>query len=219
MEDQKLKDIIDIFQTLKTAYVPSILIIFGAAFLLLAFVGKIGTLIVLSDKRQKWAAILGGALLLLGVCLFLIPSPKPTLTAISTANSPAQDEMRNEKNEIRDKQEELGVLAKTIDVLMGKVDKYEEQVTGQQSRIILYEHIDYKGHGCYVRPADNASDLRLYGCGNSVSSIKVEGNIRGRAYTGTNYSPSPPLQIDHNMPFLDYYWNDRILSVVVEQRE
>lgn len=213
-----MKDIVDIFQILKTAYVPTILIIFGAAFLLLAFVGKVGTLIDLPEKRQKWAALIGGALLLLGICLFLIPSPKPPPTATSTAISPAQDEIRNKENEVRDKQDQIVVLQKTIDVLMGKVDRYEEQMTGPQSRIILYEHIDYEGHGCYVKHGDKAPDLRLYGCGNSISSIKVEGNIRGRAYSGINYTSSPALQIDHNMPFLDSYWNDRILSVIIEKR-
>ena len=205
-QEQKLKDILDIFQILKTAYVPTILIIFGAAFLLLSFVGKVGTLIDLPEKRQKWAAVIGGALIVLGIFLFLI-------------HSPAQDEIRTKENDIRDKQKEIAVLQETIDVLMGKVDRYEEQVNGPQSRMILYEHIDYKGHGCYVRHSDNATDLRLYGCGSSVSSIKVEGNIRGRAYSGINYTSSPALQIDQNMPFLDQYWNDKILSVIVEQRE
>lgn len=214
-----MKDIVDVFQILKTAYVPTILIIVGAAFLLLAFVGNFGTLLVLPAKRQKWSAIIGAVLLMLGVCLFLIPSPQPQPLASSAVISPVPDENKIKENELRDKQNQIEDLQKTIDVLMGKVDRYEEQMTGLQSKIILYEHIDYKGHGCYVRLKDNAADLRLYGCGNSVSSIKVEGNIRGKAFIGIKYTSSTPLQIDQDMPFLDQYWNDRILSVIVEPKE
>lgn len=130
-----------------------------------------------------------------------------------------QDEIRNKENEIIDKQNQILSLGKTIDFLMGKVDKYENQLKVPGGRIILYEHIDYKGHGCYLRLGDDASDLRLYGFGNTVSSIKVEGNIKARAYSGINYSSSPPLQIDHSMASLDDYWNDRILSIIVEEKD
>jgi len=137
----------------------------------------------------------------------------------SDKNPAYQNEVSNKENVIRGKEDQLLILGKTLDVLMGKVDKYEEQLTIPQSRIILYEHIGYKGHGCYIRLADNAADLRSYGCGNVVSSIKVEGNIKGKAYSEINYSSSPTLEIQQNMPFLDYHWNDRILSIIVEQRE
>lgn len=138
---------------------------------------------------------------------------------IENTNKSYETEIRDKDAEIREMQRQASNLGNILDVVRGKVDKYEQQLSVPQNRIVLYEHIDYKGHGCYLRLGDDTTDLRIYGCGNSVSSIRVEGDIKARAYRGINFSPSPALEISHSMPSLDDYWNDRILSIIVERKE
>ena len=95
-----MKDILTTLQALQDTAVPNLLVIFGSFFLLLAFVGRIGDVIILTEKRQKWAGIIGAILLLLGILLFLAPEPSPpamptvtptlTITPTSTPIPPTQ---------------------------------------------------------------------------------------------------------------------------------
>jgi hypothetical protein len=117
-------------------------------------------------------------------------------------------------------------LRRTVDFLMGKngmlnekIDEYEKLLkVPQTGRLILFEHVNYKGHRCYLKPGDDVAELSLYGFANNVSSIKVEGGLKGRAYSEVNYAGSPFLLIESDMPSLaDYHWNDKIQSISVEK--
>jgi hypothetical protein len=117
-------------------------------------------------------------------------------------------------------------LRRTVDFLMGKngtlnekIDDYEKRLNiPQKGRFILFEHVNYKGHRCYLKPGDDVAELSLYGFANNVSSIKVEGALKGRAYSEVNYAGSPFLLIESDMPSLaDYHWNDKIQSISVEK--
>ena len=61
----------DILEALQATPVPNILVISGALFLLLAFVGKIGSFIEIPEKRQKWSAMMGVLLLIFGTSIFI----------------------------------------------------------------------------------------------------------------------------------------------------
>lgn len=68
-----MKDILDALQALQSTPVPALLTVAGLVFLLLAFVGKISTLIELPEKRQRSAVITGALLLFAGIGLFILP--------------------------------------------------------------------------------------------------------------------------------------------------
>jgi hypothetical protein len=53
--------------------VPNLLIVFGGAPMFLAFVGRFGTYVELPLSRQKTAGAVGGALLLAGIAITIIP--------------------------------------------------------------------------------------------------------------------------------------------------
>lgn len=142
------------------------------------------------------------------------------------------NEIRSKDGQLKDKQgqieglqNQIVSLQRTVDFLMGKtgtlnelVEEYERRLgIPQQGRIVLFQHIDYRGHRCYLKPGEDVSDLRLYGFGNTVSSVKVVGNLRAKAYSGTDYDGTP-LPIERDLPSLrDYGWNDVIQSIIVEK--
>jgi hypothetical protein len=59
-----IKDILETLGALQNTPVPNLLVIAGFIFLLLAFVGKIGAIVTLPEKRQKLAGSIGFLLLL-----------------------------------------------------------------------------------------------------------------------------------------------------------
>jgi hypothetical protein len=76
----------DVLTTLRDTPLPTILVVGGIFFLLLALVSQIGTFVTMPLQRQKAAAITGAALLILGVGLYLVPaSPKAQAALPSTA--------------------------------------------------------------------------------------------------------------------------------------
>jgi len=86
-----MKDILETLQALQDTPVPNLLVIAGFIFILLAFVGKIGAVVQLPKKRQKWAGIIGSLLLIFGIGLFMIPSdtiPPDTATVIPDTPTP-----------------------------------------------------------------------------------------------------------------------------------
>ena len=85
-----MKDFVETLQALQGTSVPNLLVIAGFALILLAFVGRIGAVIALSPKRQKWAGIVGTLLLIFGVGLFALPvrQPDSTPVAVSTPTCP-----------------------------------------------------------------------------------------------------------------------------------
>lgn len=118
-------------------------------------------------------------------------------------------------------------LLRTVDFLMGKtgtlnekIDDYERRLNiPQTGRIILFEHINYKGHRCYLKLGDDVPELSLYGLGGRVSSIKVEGAVLAKGYSEINYAATPFLSIESDMPSLvDYSWNDKLQSIAVEKK-
>jgi hypothetical protein len=73
-----LKDFIEIITQLQNTPVPNLLVVAGLIFIILAVVGKIGAVIELSTKKQKWTAgVLGTLFLFFGIGLFVIPNPSP----------------------------------------------------------------------------------------------------------------------------------------------
>jgi hypothetical protein len=58
---------------LKDTPIPTILVIAGIAFLLLAIAGQVAGRIAVAPERQRWAALIGGGLLAIGLALHLVP--------------------------------------------------------------------------------------------------------------------------------------------------
>ncbi len=87
-----MQDILEILKILQHTKIPNLLVILGFVFLLIAFVGRIGTIIELPRERQKWAGLIGGIFLLFGIGLFALPieenEPIPPTTVSA---SPARD--------------------------------------------------------------------------------------------------------------------------------
>jgi hypothetical protein len=67
----------DIIKALKDTPIPTILVVAGIVFLLLAIAGQLSGRIVVAPDRQRWAAVIGGVLLVIGVTLtFIQPGNK-----------------------------------------------------------------------------------------------------------------------------------------------
>jgi hypothetical protein len=66
------------FAALKDTPIPTILVIAGIVFLLLAIAGQLAGRIAVAPERQRWAAIIGGLLLVIGVVLHVLPQLKLT---------------------------------------------------------------------------------------------------------------------------------------------
>lgn len=87
--------------TLKDTPIPTILVIAGIAFLLLAIAGQLAGRIAVAPERQRWAAVIGGVLLTAGVVLYVVPqarltSPVPhggTASQPSSSNPPPPPSM------------------------------------------------------------------------------------------------------------------------------
>jgi hypothetical protein len=62
-----------VFAALKDTPIPTILVIAGIAFLLLSIAGQLAGRIAVAPERQRWAAIIGGGLLAIGVALHVVP--------------------------------------------------------------------------------------------------------------------------------------------------
>ncbi len=85
----------EILTALRDTPLPTILVVVGSIFLLLAVISKIGTYIALTSKQQKWAASIGGLLLVLGIGLHLVPPAQLSSEALliataTTTSTPAQ---------------------------------------------------------------------------------------------------------------------------------
>ena len=82
--------IIQVITALKDTPVPTILIICGVLFLLLAVASKFAGRIEVPPARQKWAGLIGVFLLISGLVLYIVPpatsviSSTPTSTATPT---------------------------------------------------------------------------------------------------------------------------------------
>jgi hypothetical protein len=65
-----------VIAALKDTPIPTILVVAGIAFLLLAVAGQIAGRIVVAPERQRWSAIIGGGLLAIGVALSIHPEDR-----------------------------------------------------------------------------------------------------------------------------------------------
>jgi hypothetical protein len=63
----------EVITALKDTPIPTILVVAGIVFLLLAIAGQLAGRIVVAPERQRWAAVIGGGLLAIGVALYVIP--------------------------------------------------------------------------------------------------------------------------------------------------
>jgi hypothetical protein len=72
----------EVITALKDTPIPTILVVAGIVFLLLAIAGQLAGRIVVAPERQRWVAVIGGGLLAIGVALYVIPQrptgPSPT---------------------------------------------------------------------------------------------------------------------------------------------
>jgi hypothetical protein len=75
---------IELLKTLRDTPVPSILVIGGIVFLLLAFVRKAGNAIEPEPSQRGWTILTGIILLLSGVSLYLVPPAQPVTTPTPT---------------------------------------------------------------------------------------------------------------------------------------
>ena len=67
-----------VLAALKDTPIPTILVIAGIVFLLLAIAGQLAGRIAVAPERQRWAAVIGGLLLVIGVTLHVLPQVKLT---------------------------------------------------------------------------------------------------------------------------------------------
>jgi hypothetical protein len=75
-----------VFTALKDTPLPTILVIAGLVFLLLSMAGQLIGHITVPPERQRWAAVTGGMLLIMGIGLHVIPLMWPS--ASGTRNAP-----------------------------------------------------------------------------------------------------------------------------------
>jgi hypothetical protein len=62
-----------ILTALKDTPIPTILVVAGIVFLLLSIAGQLAGRIAVAPERQRWAALVGGGLLTIGVALHVVP--------------------------------------------------------------------------------------------------------------------------------------------------
>jgi hypothetical protein len=62
-----------VLAALTDTLIPTILVIAGIGFLLLSIVGQLAGRTVVPPERQRWAAIMGGILLVSGMALYVVP--------------------------------------------------------------------------------------------------------------------------------------------------
>jgi hypothetical protein len=72
-----MDSILKTVEALQRTPIPNLLIIFGALFLFLAFVGKIGAIIEIPPTRQKWSALLGAVFLITGLATSFLSTSEP----------------------------------------------------------------------------------------------------------------------------------------------
>jgi hypothetical protein len=61
-----------VLAALKDTPIPTLLVIAGIVFLLLSIAGQLAGRIAVPPERQRWAAVIGGILLISGVALYVV---------------------------------------------------------------------------------------------------------------------------------------------------
>jgi hypothetical protein len=75
---------------LKDTPIPTILVVAGIVFLLLAIAGQLAGRIAVAPERQRWAAIIGGGLLAIGIALHVVPQVRMIPPAPLTPSAPSK---------------------------------------------------------------------------------------------------------------------------------
>lgn len=88
----------EVVAVLKDAPIPTLLVVGGMVFLVLAVAGPIAGKIEIPPERQKWAGGIGTILLISGLVLYLLPNTRegpinPPLVATQTGSSPTSTMM------------------------------------------------------------------------------------------------------------------------------
>jgi 4-amino-4-deoxy-L-arabinose transferase-like glycosyltransferase len=86
-----------VLAALKDTPIPTLLVIAGIVFLLLSIAGQLAGRIAVPPERQRWAAVIGGILLISGVALYVVPParlipPRPPDVLPPTPPNPASKE-------------------------------------------------------------------------------------------------------------------------------
>ena len=71
-----------VLAALKETPIPTILVVAGIVFLLLSMVGQLVGHVTVPPERQRWAAVTGGALLIVGIGLHVMPQVWPSAPGI-----------------------------------------------------------------------------------------------------------------------------------------
>jgi hypothetical protein len=87
-----------VIAALKDTPIPTILVVAGIVFLLLAIAGQLAGRVTVAPERQRWAAIIGGGLLAIGVALHVVPqvglrSREPERTSAPTPSPSVKEEL------------------------------------------------------------------------------------------------------------------------------
>jgi hypothetical protein len=80
-----------VIKALKDTPIPTILVVGGMAFLLLAIAGQLAGRIVVAPERQRWAALIGGGLLTIGLALHIVPLLQSTVIDPQVKDVPAPE--------------------------------------------------------------------------------------------------------------------------------
>lgn len=74
-----VKFITDTMKAVQAANIPTVLVVAGIIFILLALAGGFTGKIEIPKRRQKWSGIVGAVLLVVGLCLFAVPVQSPSV--------------------------------------------------------------------------------------------------------------------------------------------
>jgi len=78
-----------VIAALKDTPIPTILVVAGIVFLLLAIAGQLVGRIAVAPERQRWAALIGGGLLAIGLALHIVPQLRG-ISPVTEKVSPSQ---------------------------------------------------------------------------------------------------------------------------------
>jgi hypothetical protein len=84
-----------VLAALKETPIPTILVVAGIMFLLLSIAGQLVGRIAVPPERQRWAAVMGGILLMAGVALHVVPPAQllsPQRSEVPTREPATKDE-------------------------------------------------------------------------------------------------------------------------------
>ena len=177
VSDQGRREMEHVINALKDTPIPTILVVAGIVFLLLAIAGQLAGRIIVSSERQPWAAVIGGVLLVIGV----------TLTLIQPGSKPPKDSGNNRitqnSNDKKPPSAQKMLETKYADVVAGitQFDKSGELITLALTMRNNSNNI--------VRVCTHSQSVELIDqAGESWKAIHTGGELRACGRLGPNYS-------------------------------